>query len=227
MKWRNLTEQFARYAGAFLTVKPEYIDSRGYEMFNDGGVECETGEFLYGLVRLIKPEHILETGTHLGVSASYMAQALQDNGRGEITTVEFAPGNYHKSGELFEVLNLSEQITRVLGDSSEFMPPDELDVLFLDTEPNLRFGELMRFYTLVKPGGFILIHDLHPHMHQVENKEHGFAWPYGQIPKAMAALVRSDKLRPIHFQTPRGLTMFYKTNDVTYRWPKGKNAGAG
>ena len=47
-------------------------------MFNTGGIECEVGELLYGLVRALKPKHILETGTYHGLSSTYMALGLKE-----------------------------------------------------------------------------------------------------------------------------------------------------
>ena len=55
-----------------------------YSAFNSGGVENEVGEFLYSLIRMIKPDNVLETGTHLGVGASYMGFALKDNFKGRL-----------------------------------------------------------------------------------------------------------------------------------------------
>ena len=49
-----------------------------FTAFNSGGIECETGEFLYALIRLLKPTRVLETGTHYGVGASYMGMALKE-----------------------------------------------------------------------------------------------------------------------------------------------------
>lgn len=194
-----------------LTTAPEPSDPR-YRMFNDGGVEVEVGEFLYGLVRMLKPALILETGTHYGISAAYMGMALRDNGAGWIVTYEFLPENHRIATDFIDKLELDGHVVCRL-DNVAAIPAHEhqdIDILFLDTEPQTRFGELLQFYDRVKPGGLILIHDLHPHMHQIENEEHGFAWPYGRIPEAMRQLVADGTLRPVHFRTPRGLTMFYK-----------------
>lgn len=64
----------------------------GYRIF-DGefrqmAVTLEDAEFLYALVRLVKPERVLELGTGRGVSARFIAAALAENGHGELTTVE-------------------------------------------------------------------------------------------------------------------------------------------
>jgi predicted O-methyltransferase YrrM len=50
-----------------------------YSSFNDAGIEVETGEFLYAMTRLLKPDRVLETGTHWGIGAAYMGTALKDN----------------------------------------------------------------------------------------------------------------------------------------------------
>jgi hypothetical protein len=88
----------------------------------------------------------------------------------------------------------------------------------LDTEPQTRFGELVRFYDYLYDGGFFFIHDLNRHMGQVENEEHGFAWPRGQIPEAIKDWVKHDHLRPIYFDTPRGFMGFYKPSEADYKW---------
>lgn len=190
-----------------------------YSAFNDAGVECETGEFLYSLVRLMKPENIMETGTHWGIGASYMGLACKDNGAGHVDTYEFLPEIHKIAQKRIERLELTEQVTCHLQDVSQLVPGKKYQIMFLDTEPQTRFGELVRFFDRLEEGGFVFIHDLHRHMHQIENADHGFAWPYGAIPGAMKAWVKEGKLRPFHFSTPRGLTGFYKVSKDDYLWP--------
>ena len=60
-------------------------------MFNSGGVEVEVAELLYSLVRSIKPNRIVETGTHLGISSLYMALAARENNKGKVITYEIIP----------------------------------------------------------------------------------------------------------------------------------------
>lgn len=190
-----------------------------YSAFNDAGLECETGEFMYGMMRILKPNNVLETGTHFGVGASYMGMGLQDNGFGHLDTIEFLPEIHTVAKRRIVRLGLDSQVTCHFGDVAKFEPSCKYDFILLDTEPQTRFAELLKFYPALNEGGYLFIHDLHPHMHQIPNEEHGFAWPYGLIPKAMAELVKSGKLRPMHFKTPRGLTGFYKVDTTTdYKW---------
>lgn len=233
----NITEELMRLDPSLvLHDEGEWNNTKSaYRAFNSGGIECETGEFLYGLIRLIKPKRILETGTHFGIGASYMGMALADNYRQDqnefplLDTIEFLPEIHKQAVTRFEKLNLNAVIRAHLMDVADFDPhyaatpnepvnPAPYQLILLDTEPQTRFAELVKFFPYVKEGGYIFIHDLHRHMHQIENTDHGFAWPYGPIPAAMNELVTSGKLRPFHFSTPRGLTGFYKVSEQDYKW---------
>jgi predicted O-methyltransferase YrrM len=192
-----------------------------YSAFNDAGVECEVGEFLYSMVRVLKPTSVLETGTHVGVGASYMGLAVKDNGFGHLDTIEFLPELHVQANHRINKIGLSQVVTCHFMDVKDFQPEFFYQFMFLDTEPQTRFAEFVRFYDFLDDGGYCFIHDLHNHMHQIPNEEHGFAWPYGPVPGFMKQLVRSGEIRPIHFETPRGLTGFYKVRESDYKWKGG------
>jgi len=189
-----------------------------FSSFNDAGVECETGEFLYSMVRMLKPDRVLETGTHWGIGSSYLAFGLKENQKGKLTTIEFLPEIHQKAVERFKRLDLTNWIESLFMDVREYEPSEMFDLILLDTEPQTRFAELIKFFDHLKPGGFVFIHDLHRHLGQVPNQEHGFAWPWGVVPLQMRALVQSGLLRPMHFPTPRGLTGFYKSHPDDFKW---------
>ena len=196
---------------------PEPTDGR-YVCNNTGGVELEVGEFLYGLVRMMKPALILETGTHQGIASLYMAAGLKKNGSGRLNTIEWEGTHLKKAKERWTVFNVNEFITSFLISSSDFETQEMYDIILLDTEPNLRFGELLRFEKNLNEGGLIMIHDLSGGMCQVDNKELGFGWPFGKLPEEIVELVKKDNLRPFHFATPRGLTCFYRPRDNDFKW---------
>lgn len=194
--------------------------AHGYHSFNDAGLECEVGEFLHGLIRATQPDNVLETGTHFGVGALYMAYALQDNHKGHLDTIEFLPEIHKKAYARMVLHKLDHIVTCHLMDVKDFIPTVMYKVILLDTEPQTRFQELIKFEPFLEQGGFLFIHDLHQHMNQVDNAEHGFAWPYGKIPEKMKQLVQTGVLRPFHFSTPRGLTGFYKVHENDYIWER-------
>jgi len=193
-----------------------------FSAFNDAGLEAEVGEFLYGLIRLLKPDRVLETGTHVGVGACYLGKALQDNQKGTLDTIEFLPELHHKAVDRIKRMGLEYRVNLYLQDVKDFEPYGKYDLILLDTEPQTRFAEFLKFYPYLNDGGFIFIHDLHRHMHQIPNEEHGFAWPFGTIPSALEELVVGGQVRPFHFTTPRGLAGFYKSHPGDYNFGKEK-----
>lgn len=197
----------------------EWSDTQSlYSAFNDAGIECETGEFLYSLIRILKPHKVLETGTHWGIGSAYMGLALKDNGIGSMDTVEFIPEIFARAKMRIQKLEIDHIVKQHLMDVAKFEPNEKYQMILLDTEPQTRFAELIKFFPYLIEGGYIFIHDLHRHMHQIPNEEHGFAWPYGQVTPQMKELINTDQLRPFHIETPRGLTGFYKTHPEDYKW---------
>lgn len=201
---------------------PEALNyGNSYKMWNDGSVECEVGELLYGLVRILKPKNILETGTYKGFSAAYMATGLRDNGFGFLTTIEYNKVMIQKAEKLWIELGLTNFIQQVQGYSLNFDTGTKFyELLFLDTEPEYRFKELVKFYPNLSPGGYALIHDLSRDMSQhTHNQDHKEVdpWPFGPISQEMQNWLKDGDLVKFHFPNPRGLTGFYKTHSGDYK----------
>lgn len=192
-----------------------------YSAFNDAGVECETGEFLYSMVRILKPEYVLETGTHWGIGASYMGMGVKDNHFGRVTTIEFIPQNRFSAVQRFNALGLNDYVESILGRVEDYNPQHNYQLILLDTEPITRFSELVKFYDHLDPGGFLFIHDTPRTLCQGNvNTDHPEipSWPFGNIPDRMKELVKNGELRPFHFPTPRGLVGFYKVHPEDLKW---------
>lgn len=212
----SVTDEIASKVGSkpsqeFWTYLP------GYTMFNTSSPEVEVCEFLWALVRLIKPEKILECGTGYGISAAYMALALRQNGRGELTTVEMMPDPYDAAALLLHKLDLRSYVHLWQGRAEDFTPEGLYDILFLDTEPNARFAEFLRFWPSLKPGGVVIIHDLHAYMSQNGETVAGIDnWPFGTIPNEVDALIRGGELQSFHLTTPRGLYIGQKASEKFY-----------
>lgn len=205
---------FSQYVYMIESILPywqsdsEPSDPR-YSMFNSGGVEVEVGEFLHSFVKMVKPNFILETGTHFGISSTYMAAGLEDDA--EIVTLDM---KYHdEARRLHEKCRIiySSNITQIEINSLEYTPPKNIDVLFLDTEPDIRFDEFVRFFEYVTPGGFIFIHDLHYHLgHEGLTNNGMYDWPFGDFREKIGRYITNYEVSCVNFSTPRGLTMFQK-----------------
>lgn len=210
----------------FMTKDPTLVElpeptNAEYTMFNDGGVETAVGEFLYGLVRMMRPEYVLETGTHKGISSSYIGQALKDNKKGMLTTVEIEKEHIRTSETRWDKLGVHEYICVDKENSLEYDVECDCDLMFLDSEPFLRFKELRRYFPRLKPGGFVFIHDMPKSICQGNvNPDHPEfkSWPVGDIPGEVCSWVADNELVPFHFATPRGLLGFYRRHPDDYRW---------
>ena len=192
-----------------------------YKAFNNAGLECEVGEFIYSLVRLLKPTYVLETGTHEGVGACYIGLALKDNGFGHLDTLEYIPELYERAAHRIDKTGVTYFVVPCLLSSLEFCCQHNYQMILLDTEPQIRFQELVRFYPYLDEGGYIFIHDLPRSLCQGNvNADHPEmkSWPFGDLPEEIKEWVRTDKLRVFHLPSPRGLVGFYKPYATDYHW---------
>lgn len=218
----ELTNKLVELAGGMITINPEVRDlGKGFLMFDDGGVEVEVGEFLYGMTRLLKPQRVLTTGIYTGVSDMYIGKALKDNGFGKSTALEFEEQHLNRARELWKRTQVESAIDSLLISSTDFKPEGMYQFMFLDTEPNLRYDELVRFFPHLEEGGYVFIHDAPRNLCQGNfNPDHPEikSWPFGDLPEEIKFWVRQDQLRPIHFPNPRGLVGFYKPQKDDYKW---------
>jgi len=205
----------------YTLIEMQEPSDSNYTCFNTGGVETAVGEFLYGMVRMMRPEYVFETGTHHGISSSYMAKALQDNKFGTLTTVEINKENIRVSEERWERIGIRNQVIIDKEHSLKYTLEHDVQLMLLDSEPEFRFKELVRFYQRLAFGGYVFIHDMPRNMCQGNvNTDHPNAksWPYGDLPLEIVDWVKDRMLLPFHFGTPRGLVGFYKPHKDDYKW---------
>ncbi len=191
------------------------------DMFDTGGIEAQVGEFLYGLVRMMRPQYVIETGTYSGISAMYMALGLRDNKFGYLDTIEYEESHYKRAKERFIKLELQNIIIQHHCSSFDYIFHHNYDLMFLDTEPSSRFKELVQYFPRLNPGGRIFIHDAPRDLTQGNvNPDHPEfkSWPFGDLPQEIINWVKDRELVPWHFGTPRGFVGFYKPREDDYKW---------
>lgn len=124
---------------------------------------------LYLLVRLIKPNIVVETGVSAGVSSTYILQALMDNNRGKLYSIDLPPKNIPKGKKTGWIVpkNLKERWELHIGDSKEILAPFLIELGEVDcfTHDSLHTYEhmLWEFKTVwknLRPGGLFLSHDV-------------------------------------------------------------------
>ncbi len=166
------------------------------------GISEEEGDFLYGLIRLTQPRVVLETGSNVGVSASYICLGMEHNGFGHLDTIEHlgfvADIARQKLGDM-GFSNVTVHTTEV----SQFEVKGKLDFLWLDSELNQRFDELVRFFPSMNPGAIACIHDLWA----LDWKE------FSPIPIELLELLKTGELRAMTFDTPHGVSVFQRRRE--------------
>ncbi len=121
---------------------------------------------LFALVRLLRPELVLEMGTGVGISAAYQGAALCLNGGGRLISVEGSPANAEVARDVVDRLSLSDTVESRIGLFDEAVPevladggPDHV---FIDGDhaekATLRYVELVEPHLL--PPGIVVFDDI-------------------------------------------------------------------
>ena len=214
-----ITKSLVDKSNGLFILSPENTDSR-YSKHDDGGVEVEVGELLYSMVRILKPQHILETGTYSGISALYMAQALKENNSGDIITLEIDSTHKLRAEKLWKACEVEKYVGCIMQNSLDYeLPGMQYDMMFLDSEPEVRFKELVKFFPCLKPGGYVFLHDLprgfcegnvNPDHPEYKN------WPWGELPNEIKQWLKNGDLVKFHLPNPREMVGFYKRRKDDY-----------
>ena len=192
--------QAERAAGQLLPeyhrATPECLHPERWSMYDSMTAEVEVLQFLRTLVLTLKPELIVETGSFLGVSTLWMAEALQHNGRGRIVSCEFDPLIFAKASEKIAGSPLAPFIELRNESSLEMNVPGTIDLFFSDSDIDIREQEVKRFLPQIRPTGLILMHDASSHLKTVR--------------EAALKMEAEGLISAILLPTPRGLVIAQK-----------------
>jgi predicted O-methyltransferase YrrM len=130
-----------------------------FEQYRDGAsLVPEEGELLYALVRCIKPEVCVETGTHKTLSTHYIAKALEHNNKGHVWTCD--PFDWEQESNL-RSSPLKSRITyqKIKGIDLQIDKP--IDFFFCDGyhEKEEVLAEIDYFLPKMSEHGIIVFHD--------------------------------------------------------------------
>jgi len=192
--------QAARAQGALLPeyhrATPECPEPKRWSMYDSMSAEAEVLELLRSLVTTLKPRLIVETGAFLGVSTVWMAEGLRQNGFGRILSCEFDPLVFAKAQEKIVASGLGEWIELRNASSLEMPVEGTIDLLFSDSDLDIREREVRRFLPQMSPNGLILMHDASSHP--------------GTVREAALRLEAEGLISVVLVPTPRGLAIAQK-----------------
>jgi predicted O-methyltransferase YrrM len=148
------------------SLEPDERNARWSQVKRFGrgmAVELEIGELLFSIVRAVKPETVIETGTHKGFSTLMIAQALEQNGAGHLYTVDRQDFNVPAELERF---GLAGRVTFLKSDSVAALKDlavtlKQVDFLWLDADHSTDavLGEIEAALPLLVPGAYLAFHD--------------------------------------------------------------------
>ena len=189
--------QHERAAGAlqpeYHRATPECPEPQRWSMIDSMTAEVEVLEFIATLVTTIKPRLVVETGSFLGVSTEWIARGLERNGFGKVISCEFDTVVFAKAKERLEASPLKRFIELRNESSLEMKVEGTIDLLFSDSDIQIREAEVKRFLPQMNPNGVILMHDASSHL---------------QVVRAAAKKMEAEGLiSVVLLPTPRGLVV--------------------
>lgn len=125
-------------------------------------VDPAVGELLYALIRILRPEIVVEIGTAKGYSAIAIAQALEDNNKGKLYTID--PVEQELVKIAIKKSGLGHRINYIIDYSTNAIPRlklPKIDFIFIDGDHS--YENVSADFDLVKDsipkGGLIAFHD--------------------------------------------------------------------
>jgi len=154
-------------------------------------MEDELADLMYGLVRALHPDYVLETGTCLGHTSRKIGEALARNGHGRLDTLEADPARAREARDLLHGL----PITVHAGKYQEFAPPVDREYAFalFDATRFERHQEFHHFEPWLPQGAIIAFHDM-AEFHEGARAN-------------VEALDASGFIRALYIPAPRGLCL--------------------
>lgn len=159
-----------------------------YHSHDEDATEIEVTQLVAAMVRSLRPDFVLETGTYQGHTTFAIANALIDNDV-DIVTIEL---EYERWLAAYDAFLGDPNVTVVHGRSLDYVPPKPIDFAWFDSAIDIRAAEFCYFRNWMTPRTVVGFHDTAPH-HPVRK----------QIERLAAMGIMTP---PLHLNTPRGVS---------------------
>lgn len=109
----------------------DFLEEINKEIPADDSTSLGEKMLLYWMIRELKPEVVIETGTHRGLTSLYMAQAIHDNQFGYLHTAD--PFDWGQTGNFRKFPELEKVMKFYLEEGSEMINKlEKIDFAFID-----------------------------------------------------------------------------------------------
>jgi predicted O-methyltransferase YrrM len=193
---REATQRAGQLVPEYHRPTPECPHPQRWSMYDSMTAEVEVLEFLRTLVTTTKPNLVVETGTFMGVSTLWIAEALRLNGFGRIVSCEYDAKVFETAKQKIDASEFRDLIDLRNESSLEMRVEGTIDLFFSDSDMPIREQEVRRYLPQISPFGLILMHDASSHLKQVRD--------------AALKLERDGLISVVLLPTPRGLVVAQK-----------------
>jgi predicted O-methyltransferase YrrM len=168
-----------------------------WSMLDGRTPEVEVLEFMHSLVRVYKPNLILQTSTWLGHASCSIGAALRQNGRGILVTFEDDKECNDVAQKRISRQGLEKEVDLRNQSSLSYHPPGKIDFLLLGPHigsVDIQIEEFHHYKSYLQPGSVVVFYNSAPQFDA--NKR--------QIEK----LRKKNSLEGLYLPTPRGVGIF-------------------
>jgi predicted O-methyltransferase YrrM len=146
-------------------------------------VSRQQGQLLYLVARSIGARRIVEFGASFGVSTTYLAAAVSDNGGGQVISTEIEPGKHAAACKNLSDAGLARFVDLRLGDAEKTLVDVEgpVDMVLLDGWKQLYLPVLELLVPKLRKGAVVFADNIYtfkkalaPYVEYVQSGDHGF-----------------------------------------------------
>lgn len=217
-------ERMEVFLELFREEPPVYIQELEKEARQQGVpiIRRGTGDVLRYLLRIQKPQRILEVGTAVGYSALLMAEYMPENGR--ITTVEKVASRLAAARRNFDRYDSGGRICLVEGDAAEVLPDlvgqgFQYDFIFMDAAKGQYLNFLPGVMELLVRGGTLVSDNI---MHEGDILQSRYAVTrrdrtiHGRMREYLEVLTHHRELETICLPIGDGITISTKRKEAAH-----------
>jgi len=180
----------------YLTTSELVADTSLWHSTDSESTEWEVTDLIWGFIRALQPEVVLETGSAFGQTTRAIARALQENGHGFLHSVDFTPDRVETVNASLVDAGLDRFAHVHLHDALTWEPPEGtvFGFVFLDSDLKTRYQEFHHYRRWMRPYTVVGMHDMDAYFE-----------PMGGGRSRVLPLIAEGQLDAFFLPTPRGV----------------------